>query len=515
MKYFIILIKSDYLQRTRSYAFLITLCVTLGFAYSFVPSPEANYSTIRIGNHTGEYNSAWMAYVTAIMTSMFVSLIGFYLVNSGIKKDIHSKVGQIIATTKVRNLTYLFSKMMSNFLVLLTIVLIVFLMSIGLFFMYNDGFSFEISDFILPYLLIPIPAIFFISSLAVVFEVVLGRFSILQNIIFFFLFSFLAASNMWDFESGIFDFFGTTDVMKKMELVMEEKTDNPIDSGFSIGFSTTTNVDSKTFLFEGIEFSNLYITSRFIWIVLGLVLIGVAAPLFHRFNTKEDLSIKKSTTSIVQHGDNDIELSSLPNLTPALGIYAFFKTEFMMLIRQGPKWLWLFNLGGIVALVFAPLHIAHQFILPSLWFLQVGRWSSLTTKEKNHNVHYFAFASYKPLMRLLLSQLLAGISIALILALPLLVRYSIGLDFSDAIAIALGGCFIVLLAATLGIVTQGKKLFEVLFFMVTYANLNAIPFLDYFGGTGVHFNMVLFLLLLNTCLLAISFGARNFELKRI
>ena len=72
MKSFLQIIKYDYLQRTRSYAFLITLYISLAVAYTFVPEPDANYSTIRIGDYLGVYNSAWFGYVTAIMSSIFL-----------------------------------------------------------------------------------------------------------------------------------------------------------------------------------------------------------------------------------------------------------------------------------------------------------------------------------------------------------------------------------------------------------------------------------------------------------
>ena len=121
MKSFLTIIKLDYLQRTRSYTFLITLCASLAIAYTFIPEPNANYSTIRITNYIGTYNTAWFGYVTAIMSSLFLSLIGFYLVNNSIKTDLNTKVGQIIASTKIENFNYLFSKALSNFLVLLAI----------------------------------------------------------------------------------------------------------------------------------------------------------------------------------------------------------------------------------------------------------------------------------------------------------------------------------------------------------------------------------------------------------
>jgi len=143
MKLFLTVVYSDFLQRTRSYAFLVTLCISIAIAYTFVPEPNASYSTIRIADHIGYYNAAWFGYVTAIMTSIFLSLFGYYLVNSGIKKDMDTKVGQIIATTPISNVSYLLAKALSNFLLLASIVSVVCIMSIVLFFLYNDGYSFE------------------------------------------------------------------------------------------------------------------------------------------------------------------------------------------------------------------------------------------------------------------------------------------------------------------------------------------------------------------------------------
>ena len=109
MKSLLTIIKLDYLQRTRNYNFLITLCATLAIAYTFVPEPNANYSTIRISDYVGFYNSAWFGYITAIMTSIFLSLIGFYLVNSGVKNDIDTRVSQLIAASSTKNFNYLFN----------------------------------------------------------------------------------------------------------------------------------------------------------------------------------------------------------------------------------------------------------------------------------------------------------------------------------------------------------------------------------------------------------------------
>jgi len=140
---------------------------------------------------------------------------------------------------------------------------------------------------------------------------------------------------------------------------------------------------------------------------------------------------------------------------------------------------------------------------------------SFWKKEVTNNVHYFAFTSYKSLSRLLISQVLAGIILMLFLAFPLIIRLIINGNFSASFSIILGGIFITLLATTLGIITKEKKLFEVLFFMITYANINAIPFTDYFGGINDSLSYVIKLIITIAILAFISFYTRKFELKRL
>ncbi|MEB0248556.1 hypothetical protein QN344_00355, partial [Mucilaginibacter sp. 5B2] len=60
MPYIYNIIKADYLQRTRSYSFLITLAITVYAAYSFVPPDTANYTTLSASGYRGVYNSAWV-----------------------------------------------------------------------------------------------------------------------------------------------------------------------------------------------------------------------------------------------------------------------------------------------------------------------------------------------------------------------------------------------------------------------------------------------------------------------
>jgi hypothetical protein len=510
------IIISDYKQRTRSYAFLVTVAISLYAAYSFIPAPNAEYTTARIGNYLGVQNSAWIGYVTAMMTSVFLSMIGFYLVNSCIKTDVDTGVGMIIATTGISNFNYLLAKAWGSFLVLLSITGVVFLMSIGIFFIRSGGYPFEICQFILPYLLITVPTIFFIAALAVIAEVFLYRYTIVMNIAFFVFFCFVSSIQA-NIQPGLdpFGFKPVTTAMQETVLHRYHDTNQAVSMGFIFGHKKTF----KLFQFEGIHWTLFNILSRTSLICLGLLLILISSRFFHRFDIKQTFKTKKKTkfSEIIPEIKpiHDIRLSELPPVKPVYGIIPFIKTEVLMLVRTGPRWLWLVNLGGMMTLVFAPITVAHQIVLPILWFLQVGRWSDLATKEKTNRIHYFTYASYKPLTRLLPAQVISGIILSLFLAFPLIIRYLIGMQFSSVLSIVMGGVFIVLFAVALGILSGGKKLFEILFFLFTYTNIEKVPFTDYFGGINQGTNYFVLIAALIAFLAFMSFQLRRFEIRRL
>ena len=516
MSAFYRIVYSDYLQRTRSYAFLITLAIALYAAYAFMPAPNADYTTVRVGHYVGVQNSAWTGYVTAMMSCTFICWIGFYLVNSGIQKDIQTGVGMIIATTGISNFRYLMAKALSNFLVLTSILGCTFLMSIALFSIRDTGYAFEPLQFIIPYLVIAVPSIFFFSALAVTAEVFLYRFSVLQNIGAFFFFCFIITLQLK--VAPIFDILGVKPVTTAMEqTVLHQYKDTVAVS--SIGFNFSKKSSISHFVFTGVNWPISIILSRIAVICAGLIFVFLSSLFFHRFDIRERIKIKKKIKIIENPHPlkqlKDIRLSELPPVVTSYKIMPFIKTELLMLFRKGPKWLWFINLGGMIALLFAPLEIAHQIILPVIWFLQVGRWADLSSKEKTNRIHYFTFASYKPLTRLLPAQIAAGIISALALALPLLLRYVVLMQFSAILSIVSGSVFVILLAVALGILSGGKKLFEIIFFLLTYFNVNKVPFTDYFGGMHQNASYLISIGGLIALLIFISFTLRKMEIRRL
>jgi hypothetical protein len=525
VKYIYSIIKADYLQRTRSYSFLITLAITIYGAYSFVPPPTASYTTLTMVGYKGVYNSAWVGYVSAMMTTIMLSLYGFFLVNSGIKKDIDTEVGLIIATTPITNFGYLLSKMLSNFLVLLTIGGITFVVSIAMFFLRTSGYPFLITDFIIPYCLFALPALFSISAFAVVAEVFLGKRNILQYIIFIFLFGIIMANVTSARNKTVAVFIDPFGVRTMTHSIMD-KVNSQYHADVkevNLGFTFNAKHAFKTFEWNGITWTDIFLLSRLVWIIFALSIVYFSSFFFHRFDFRQRVSRKKKSKAVIFNAEKlkapstSIKPASLPPVTADYSIFPFIKTELLLLIRKGPKWFWFINGGLWLSMLIAPLNIVHAYLLPVLLFLQVTRWSDLATKEKTNRLHYFTYSSYKPLQRMLPAQLLTGIIMAIVLTLPVLFRYLIAKNFYAIINILNGAVLIILLAVCLGILSGGKKLYEIIFFMLTYSVVEKFPAADYLGGMPHDSNtgIIIIVLMLNVFFSVVSFAIRGYQVRHL
>jgi len=115
------------------------------------------------------------------------------------------------------------------------------------------------------------------------------------------------------------------------------------------------------------------------------------------------------------------------------------------------------------------------------------------------------------------SQLLAAFIMAVALALPVILRSAAAGNVYSVINIINGAAFVVLLAASLGILSGGKKLFEILFFFITYLITQKMPLTDYLGGMphDSPIGFVSIILMLNVFLGVVSFSVRSWQVRHL
>jgi hypothetical protein len=73
--------------------------------------------------------------------------------------------------------------------------------------------------------------------------------------------------------------------------------------------------------------------------------------------------------------------------------------------------------------------------------------------------------------------------------------------------------FLISFAVFSVIVSGGKRLFEILFFAITYAIISGVPFVDYFGGFHQNYQYLTVIIVVLFLLLATSFLVRKHEIK--
>src|SRR5512141_1551651 len=162
------LARADFLERVRRYSFL----VMLGLAALLGYQTAVGNVRLQLGDYRGEFNSAWVGGMMSIIATFFIGWFGFYLVKGSVARDRETGVGQIMATTPMSRPAYMLGKWISNFAVLMAMVLI--LMIIGLIIQLISGESsqLDLGVYLAPFLYIVMPLMALVASVAVLFEVI-------------------------------------------------------------------------------------------------------------------------------------------------------------------------------------------------------------------------------------------------------------------------------------------------------------------------------------------------------
>ncbi|MGA3088238.1 MAG: hypothetical protein ABSD75_06475 [Terriglobales bacterium] len=112
------LVRADFLERVRRYSFLLTLA----FAAYLAWGTATGLIVLRLDQYRGVFNSAWVGSMMTLVGTLFISLVGFYIVKNAIRRDEQTRVGAILASTPMSRIFYTLAKALSNFAVLALMV---------------------------------------------------------------------------------------------------------------------------------------------------------------------------------------------------------------------------------------------------------------------------------------------------------------------------------------------------------------------------------------------------------
>jgi hypothetical protein len=425
--------------------------------------------------YRGVYNSAWVGGAVTIFTVVFMAFAGFYLVKNTITRDCRTVVGQIIATSPLSNVLYIFGKMLSNFTYLAIMALVA---AIGMQVIRGEVVQIDVAAY----------------------------FLILGTICSFPFVTFLADLPQFDPQSSISDLYldptGMLTIVRSMVIAgVEEGILGR--GGITLGFTYPSAYGLEpgtTYLYQGVSWSNPVLIPRLIWNVLALGLTLVSAFLFDRFDSsQESVKVERETRTrkVKRKGDleaskpilappqslESIRLSPIPETRPVSQVTLFGRTmlsELHLLAKGLPCWWYAVAGGLILGGLVSPTDQGREIWLPLAWVWPVLVWSSLGIREQRHRTTQMVFSAPYPISRQLPASWTAGFLISIATGSGVIVRLLRAGEWQALLGLVVGAAFIPSMALALGTWSGTSKLFEVVYLLLWYVGpMSATPELDY------------------------------------
>jgi ABC-type polysaccharide/polyol phosphate export permease len=513
------LVRADFLERVRRYNFLVTLAFAVYLGYCCVTGKVV----IRLDEYRGVYNSAWVGCLMALVATMFLSLIGFYIVKNTIQRDQETRVGQILATTPITKSFYTVAKMISNFAVLATMVAVMAIAAVVMQWLKAEDSHVHLWELLSPFLIFALPAVAFTAGLAVLFENLPGLRGGAGNVIYFFVWTALLAAPAATLDKGgrvgegvyFRDFSGIVSVMSQMQQDLRS-----IDPAYKNGAALTIGdtATSKRFLWSGLRGTPALYWSRVTCVMAAIALALLAAVFFHRFDPAREWRLKKPPAE--NHAAASVEAPALPaqtaaHLTPvthtasATSLLRLVPAELKLMLK-GHRWWWYAGAGIIfIATMASPLDAARGGVALAALIWPVLVWSQMGTREARFNTASLVFSAEHSIHRQLPAIWIAGVGVTAATNGGLAIRLLIAGDHQGLLSWIVCTLFVPSLALALGLWSGTSRFFEAVYTAWWYIGpAHHTPGLDFLGTTAQSARPETYLLMTAALVVAAYLGRR-------
>jgi hypothetical protein len=495
------MVRADFLERVRRYSFLLTLA----FAAYLAWGAATGLIVLRLGEYRGVFNSAWLGSMMTLVSTLFVSLVGFYIVKNAILRDEQTRVGRILASTPMSRGFYTLAKTLSNFTVLALMVAVLAGAALFMQFIRAEDTHYHLATLLAPFLWVAMPAMAVTAAVAVLFETLPVLRRGVGNVVFFFVWVMsLALSD----QKGVDDFAGFFVIARSMQAALK-KVYPAYNNSFSLGIGDSAEIN-KRFVWTGVDWTPAIVLHRMLWVLVALGIAGVASLFFQRFDPARTWSFRKARKSGVAASENGEELvatspanqSSASHLTPITWeasenrFWQLVVSELRLMLK-GQRWWWyVVALGLLIAGAVSPTAEARQGVLTAAWIWPVLVWSQMGARESRYATQSLIFSSARTLNRQLPAMWMAGVIVAALTGGGYALRLLTSSDWHGLSAWFTGALFIPSLALALGVLSGTSKPFEAIYTVWWYLGpLNHAPGFDFTGGIPAVSRPMLYLML--------------------
>jgi hypothetical protein len=485
------LARADFLERVRGYSFLVTLAFALYLGYL----AATGQIFLNLGKYQAVYNAAYVGGFMSYVTSLFLSLFGFYVVKNAIERDRKTGVGQILAACSMRKTDYCLGKSVSNFCVLGVMVMLLAAAGVGMYFLYGDKSGLHPAPLLSTFIVFTIPTIAFTAAIAVFFESVPVLRGGIGNVIYFFVWTGLLLLGAVTIFTGVdhpfLDFMGAFSLWHSMAAALTQQFPGAVANNFALSFANSPNPTIGTFRWNGFSWTPALLLSRFSWLGIAFALTYLSAGVFDRFQTASARQTESPAEEELLPGAEAARSKSdahpsLALLTPVKSRFRFsavVSAEIRVMLK-GQRWWWYAVAAGLAISSGAVVsRESRGMVLALAWIWPLFLWSSLGVREARDQTGQFIFSTPHPLARQLPAVWLAGFALAVLTGSGFGLRLLLTGDLSGLRVWVIAALFIPTFALALGVWSQGTKLFEVAYFFLWYLGpIHSIPPLDFIGA---------------------------------
>jgi ABC-type transport system involved in multi-copper enzyme maturation permease subunit len=479
------LARADFLERVRRYSFLIMLGLVVFLGYQ----AAIGNIYVQVGEYRGEFNSAWVGSMMSAIASAFLGWFGFYLVKGSVSRDRETGVGQIMATTPLTRPLYVLGKWLSNFVVLVSMIVILAIAAVIIQYLTGESAQIDLIALLTPFLFITLPAIALVAAVAVLSETIGFLSGGFGNIIYFFLFAMvIPLGDALTKQHPALEPLGISLLQRSMGAAAKAVFPD-YDGGFMLG---STDVPAKgVFHWSGVDWTPGIILNRITIFGIAIVLTLLASLFFDRFDPSRRRPKRKKDAAPLprlQAVSTNQTLSQPISLTPLTRSQSgstFFRilTSELKLLLKGQRWWWYLGaIGLFVASLFTPVESVRTTVLPFAWIWPILVWSGMGNREIRHNAQQMVFSSAAPLMRQLPASWVAGFIVAVLTGSGVALKLMVAGDGVGMLAWFSAVLFIPSFALALGVWSNSHKLFEVLYVTLWYIGpMNYVYAVDFIG----------------------------------
>ena len=472
------LVLADLRQRLRALRFRVALALVAALTWACFPRQGAGYMILGIdGQYRGAYSSAWIGMVLAMLT-VWVGLLGFYVVRGTIRYDLESRVWELLETSALSRAAYLLAKWaghMATFGLLLAVQLAVGLLAQWV---RAEDRVFDMAELLKPVLLLGVPSLAVTAAFAVWFDVVPRLRGTAGSVAYFvvWLATLIVAVVVLQGPHrtgapGLGDPRGIVVFHDAVEHQLGPQLGGAVRICLGCGMEGR---QARTVAWRHWQVEPGEVAARLAWLGLAIGAVLLCHPLMDRAGAR----LRQGERALAVRMGGRV-LGWLTRMLAPLRRCAFgtlVAAELELELRPRPRWWWAALALAALVQALAPVALVALAVIAA-WALTIGIFARAGLREADAGMAPIVFCTPGAVRRILLARWTVLLMLAWLPLLPALLRFAVQAPLAAVAALA-AGMSLATWALALAALSRSPHPYELAASVLAYLGLNGSAVLD-------------------------------------